>query len=91
MARCANHACNVVVIKLPTIPPMPAADKSGTISMSPSVISRVYDEQIGIFTPDGVFDPQAVAVLKKSFIEMGLLKEPPADDVMFTTQFLPIK
>lgn len=61
------------------------------LNMQPSVISRVYDEQIGIFTPDGTFDPQAVAVLKKSFIEMGLLKEPPADDVMFTTQFLPVK
>jgi len=61
------------------------------LNMSPSVISRVYDEQIGIFTPDGNFDPQAVATLKKSFIEMGLLKEPPADDVMFTKQFLPVK
>jgi len=61
------------------------------LNMPPSVISRVYDEQIGIFNPDGTFDPKAVAVLKKSFLEMGLLKEPPADDVMFTTQFLPVK
>jgi len=61
------------------------------LNMSPSVISRVYDEQIGIFTPDGMFDPKAVDVLKHSFIEMGLLKEPPPDDVMFTAQFLPVK
>jgi NitT/TauT family transport system substrate-binding protein len=61
------------------------------INLSPSVVGRAYDDQIGIFSSDGVFDPQAVAVLKKSFIEMGLLKEPPDDSVMFTTQFVPVK
>ena len=40
---------------------------------------------------DGTFYPQAVAELKKSFIEMGLLKEIPDDKVMFTTQFVPVK
>ena len=43
------------------------------------------------FSTDGTFDPKAVAVLKQSFIEMGLLKEIPADNVMFTTQFVPVK
>ncbi len=61
------------------------------INLKPSVVSRAYDEQIGIFTSDGTFDPKAVAVLKKSFIEMGLLKEIPDDKVLFTTQFLPVK
>ncbi len=61
------------------------------INVSPAVAARAYDEQIAIFTPDGTFDPQAVAVLKKSFIEMGLLKEIPDDKVLFTTQFLPVK
>ena len=40
---------------------------------------------------DGTFDPEGVAVLKKSFIDMGLLKEIPNDKDMFTTQFLPVK
>jgi NitT/TauT family transport system substrate-binding protein len=61
------------------------------INVSPTVAARAYDEQIGTFSTDGTFDPKAVAVLKKSFIEMGLLKEAPADDVMFTTQFVPVK
>jgi ABC-type nitrate/sulfonate/bicarbonate transport system substrate-binding protein len=64
---------------------------SKVIKLSPSVISRAYDEQIGIFSMDGTFDPKAVAVLKKSFIEMGLLKEMPDDKALFTTQFLPVK
>jgi NitT/TauT family transport system substrate-binding protein len=61
------------------------------LNLSEAVISRVYDEQIGAFNTDGTFDPKAVAVLKKSYLEMGLLKEEPADKEMFTTQFLPVK
>jgi ABC-type nitrate/sulfonate/bicarbonate transport system substrate-binding protein len=64
---------------------------SKVINVSPSVAARAYDEQIGIFSMDGTFDPKAVATLKASFIEMGLLKEAPADDVMFTTQFVPVQ
>jgi NitT/TauT family transport system substrate-binding protein len=64
---------------------------SKVINISPSVISRAYDEQISIFSTDGVFDQKAVEVLKESFLEMGLLKEKPEDKVMFTTQFVPVK
>lgn len=61
------------------------------INISPAVAARVYDEQIGYFSTDGTFDLQAIAVLKKSFIEMGLLKETPDDKSLFTTQFVPVK
>ncbi len=61
------------------------------LDLSPTVIARAYDEEIVIFSDDGAFDPRAVAVLKQSFIEMGLLKEIPDDKVMFTTQFVPVK
>jgi len=61
------------------------------LNLSPAVIDRAYDEEIGIFSDDGVFDPKAVAALKQSFIEMGLLKGIPDDKVMFTTQFVPVK
>jgi ABC-type nitrate/sulfonate/bicarbonate transport system substrate-binding protein len=64
---------------------------SKVINVSPSVVSRAYDEQIAIFSTDGTFDPKGVEVLKQSFIEMGLLKEIPDDKVMFTTQFVPVK
>ena len=64
---------------------------SKVIQVAPSVIDRAYDQQIGIFSDDLSFDPRAVAVLKQSFIEMGLLKDIPEDNAMFTTQFLPVK
>jgi NitT/TauT family transport system substrate-binding protein len=64
---------------------------SKVLNLSPTVISRAYDEQMPIFSTDGTFDPKSVAALKQSFIEMGLLKEIPDDKVMFTTQFVPVK
>ncbi len=64
---------------------------SKVLDLSPTVIARAYEEQIGIFSTDGTFDPKAVTVLKQSFIEMGLLKEIPDDKILFTTSFVPVK
>jgi ABC-type nitrate/sulfonate/bicarbonate transport system substrate-binding protein len=58
---------------------------------TPGVADKTYDHEIDSFIPDGHFDPKAVAVLKKSFIDMDMLKTEPTDDQMFTTQFLPVK
>jgi NitT/TauT family transport system substrate-binding protein len=71
-------------------------DKSVEISakvldLSPAVAARAYDEEMPGFSTDGTFDPQAVATLKQSYLDMGLLKEIPADKDMFTTQFVPVK
>jgi ABC-type nitrate/sulfonate/bicarbonate transport system substrate-binding protein len=74
------------------------ANKAQTVSLtakvldlSPAVVGRAYDEEVGIFSDDGVFDPQALAALKQSFVEMGLLKDIPPDKVLFTNEFVPVK
>jgi ABC-type nitrate/sulfonate/bicarbonate transport system substrate-binding protein len=61
------------------------------LNLDKAVISRVYDEQIGIFSADGQFEPKALAVLRRSLVEMGILAQVPDDDVMFTTRFVPVK
>jgi NitT/TauT family transport system substrate-binding protein len=61
------------------------------LNLDKAVISRVYDEQIKIFTADGRFDPKALVVIRKSLVEMGILQQVPEDSVMFTTRFLPVK
>jgi ABC-type nitrate/sulfonate/bicarbonate transport system substrate-binding protein len=58
---------------------------------SPTVAEKTYDDEIDAFSPDGTFDPEGVAVIKQSFLDMGMLKEKPADDQMYTAQFLPVK
>ncbi len=64
---------------------------SKVVNIPPSVAARAYDEQMSNFSLDGTFDPKALAVLKQSFVDMGLLKEIPENNVMFTTQFVPVK
>jgi ABC-type nitrate/sulfonate/bicarbonate transport system substrate-binding protein len=61
------------------------------LNLDKSVISRVYDEQIKIFTADGQFDPKALVVIRQSLVEMGILQQVPEDSVMFTTRFVPVK
>jgi NitT/TauT family transport system substrate-binding protein len=61
------------------------------LHQSLAVVRKDYDFEIGMFNDDGSFDPAAVAVLKQSFVDMGTLKSAPPDDVLFTTQFLPVK
>jgi NitT/TauT family transport system substrate-binding protein len=74
------------------------ADKPRTVeitaqvlSLDPAVVSRVYDEQIKMFTTDGRFDPKALAVIRQSLVEMGILQQVPDDAVMYTTRFLPVR
>jgi NitT/TauT family transport system substrate-binding protein len=61
------------------------------LRQSRTVVNEDYDLEVGMFNDDGRFDPQALAVLKQSFVDMGTLREKPADDVLFTTQFLQLK
>jgi NitT/TauT family transport system substrate-binding protein len=60
------------------------------LRQSPAVVGQDYDFEIGMLIDDGCFDPDAVAALKQSFIEMGTLPDKPADDALFTTQFVPV-
>lgn len=64
---------------------------SKVLHLPPAVISRAYDKEIGIFSTDGTFDPKAVAVLKKSYVDLGRLKTEPKDSQLFTTEFVPVK
>jgi len=61
------------------------------LHQSPAVARQVYDFEVGMLLDDGRFDPQAVAALKQSYVEMGTLSSKPPDDVLFTTQFVPVR
>lgn len=61
------------------------------LHQSPGLARQVYDLEAGMFIDDGRFEPQAVATLKQSFIDMKTLPSVPADAELFTTQFVPVK
>jgi NitT/TauT family transport system substrate-binding protein len=59
------------------------------LNKSPAIMSRVYDYEKKGFIWDCSFDPQAIALLDQTFVEMNLLKSKPANDELFTAAFLP--
>ena len=60
-----------------------------TAEISQGVATRDYDELMGMFNPTGKFDPKALDVLARSFIEMGSLPQAPDMRTLITEQFLP--
>jgi NitT/TauT family transport system substrate-binding protein len=64
---------------------------SRVLKQSPEVMSRTYDVEIKMMSDDGVFEPKALAILKQSFTEMGILDRTPKDDEILTRQFVPAK
>jgi len=58
---------------------------------SPAVLSKTYDNQIGMMVPDGQFDPKGLELIKDSFVDLGILDKKPDDAQMLTRQFLPVK
>jgi NitT/TauT family transport system substrate-binding protein len=51
--------------------------------------SGIYDELMPMFTDDGHFDPKALAVLRRSFVEMKILSSEPDMSQLYTEAFLP--
>jgi NitT/TauT family transport system substrate-binding protein len=61
------------------------------LNLSPEVMNKTYDYEISMFEDDGHFDPQALATLRKSFVDMGTLPAAPTDAQLFDSQFVPVK
>lgn len=57
--------------------------------ISPALAARDYDELSGMFNRTGHFDPKALAVLARSFVEMGMLPQPPDMPSVVTERYLP--
>lgn len=70
--------------------------KQKTVAIAQSVMhtnaqttSEIYDELMPMFTDNGHFDPKALAVLRRSFVEMKLLPSEPDMSKFYTEAFLP--
>jgi NitT/TauT family transport system substrate-binding protein len=60
-----------------------------TAEISQGVATRDYDELMGMFNLTGRFDPKALDVLARSFVEMGSLPQAPDMRTLITERFLP--
>lgn len=60
------------------------------LESNPEIMNRIYDALAPWLEPDGRFDPQAIEVLKQSYVDLGILDRKPADDEILTRRFVPV-
>jgi NitT/TauT family transport system substrate-binding protein len=62
---------------------------SGINNFSENVMAREYDLTIGMYTKACRFDPEALATLRRSFVEMKLTDSEPDMSKLYTETYLP--
>jgi NitT/TauT family transport system substrate-binding protein len=62
---------------------------SRVMGVSPAIADRVYDELMPMFNPNGRFNPKALEVLRRSYVQMGILPTEPDMSQLVTEKFLP--
>ena len=74
------------------------ANKDKTVSIiqqvlgfHPDVLNNTYDRVINTYSTDGKFNPRALAVLARSYVELKLLDREPDMTKLYTEEFLPKK
>jgi ABC-type nitrate/sulfonate/bicarbonate transport system substrate-binding protein len=70
-----------------------AAVKSAArvVEVRESVVSKIYDTQIGGFSADGAWDPQSIDVIRSSLKDLGVLNFVPEAKTIYTDKFVPVK
>jgi NitT/TauT family transport system substrate-binding protein len=59
------------------------------ISVDPAITAQTYDELMPMFSADGKFNPKALAVLSRSYVDLGILPSEPDMSKFYTEEFLP--
>ena len=62
-----------------------------TLDVRRSVIEKIYDAQMGGFSPDGAWDPEAIDVIRASLKELGILPTVPDAKALYTDAFVPVR
>ena len=61
------------------------------LGFHPDVLNQTYDRVVPIYSTDGKFNPRALAVLSRSYLELKLLDKEPDMTKLYTEDFLPKK
>ncbi len=61
------------------------------IDVRESIVSRIYDAQVGGFSSDGAWSPVSIEVIRKSLLELGILDTLPDARTIYNDNFVPVK
>jgi NitT/TauT family transport system substrate-binding protein len=59
------------------------------IHVDPAITARTYDELMPMFSTDGKFNPKALTVLSRSYVDLKILPTEPDMRKFYTEEFLP--
>jgi ABC-type nitrate/sulfonate/bicarbonate transport system substrate-binding protein len=62
---------------------------TGVLHKDEEITARTYDELMPMFSDTGKFEAPALAVLTKSYVEMGILDKEPDPKLLYNDSFLP--
>jgi NitT/TauT family transport system substrate-binding protein len=62
---------------------------AGVMGVSEHLADLTYDDMMPMMSTDGCFDAKALAVLRRSYVEIGLLTEEPDMATLYTEEYLP--
>jgi len=62
-----------------------------TLDVRRSVVEKIYDAQMAGFSLDGVWDPEAIDVIRLSLKELGILPAVPDAKALYTDRFVPVR
>jgi len=64
---------------------------SKSMELSQAVLAHTYDKEMEVLSDDGVFKKEALDVLRRSFVELGILEKEPPADALYDGRFVPVK
>lgn len=64
---------------------------SRVLNLRPEIVLKSYPYVVATLSTDLTFDPSALAVLSRSFVELGILPKQPDMSQLYTNQFIPAK
>lgn len=59
------------------------------LNLKPEIVAKSYPYVMATLSTDSSFDGRALAVLSRSFVELGILPKEPDMSLLYTKQFLP--
>jgi len=67
------------------------ADAVAVLHESKAVLGQAFDREMPIMSKDGSFDPEALKIIKESWVALKTLDAVPSDDQILTRRFVPVK
>ncbi len=67
------------------------ADADEVLHEGATVLGQAFDREMPIMSKDGSFDPEALKIIKESWVALKTLDAVPSDDQILTRRFVPVK